>query len=137
RATVAAPEQQPRAGDEHNHAYGDSNVRTASPRELRATRPPRRGDARDPSGARRSERFGELSRCLIAIGRHFLERAFNHEFEIIRDGVAHDLEPRHRVERMARHDGLRRRAGERRLARERLVEYAGETVNVAAAVHLP
>src|SRR5205814_8734172 len=38
RAAVAAPQQQPRAGDEHNHANADSDVPAPSPRELRATR---------------------------------------------------------------------------------------------------
>ena len=87
-------------------------------------------------GARGGERFHEFPGCLIAIRRHFLERAFDHHLEIVGNRVAHDLEPRHRVERMARHDGLRRRSGKRGLAGERLVEHAGETVDVAAAVHL-
>ena len=42
-------------------------------------------------------------------------------------------EARHRIHRVPRHDGLRGRAGERRLARQHLVQHAAQRVDVASA----
>ena len=132
-STWCERDRQGRGPDQERDADRHGN-RTA-PR-LPRLGPPCRGDPRDLAGARVGECFGEFSRCLIPIGGHFFERALDHDFEFVRNRVAHDLEPRHRVERVPRHDRLRGRAGERRLARERLVQHARETVDVAAAIHL-
>ena len=136
RRRRAAPfaQDEPSRGDEHDGAKRNRE-QAPLPDEIRRPAPSDR-HARDPAGARRGQRFGEFSRSLIPVCRHFLERALDHDFELVGNRVAHDFEPRHGVERVARHDRLRRRSGEGRLAGEGLVEHAGETVDVAAPVHV-
>ena len=97
----------------------------------------RRRHARDGARARRGERLGKFPRRLVAVGWDFLERALDHDFEIVRNRIAHDFQSRHRIERMTRHDRLRRGSGERRLAGQRLVEHTRETVDVTAPIDLP
>ena len=92
-SAAAADHQPSRQDDQRDHRGGDDR-RAPAP----APAPRLGGDARDSSRARRGQRLGEFSGRLIPVRRHLLQRALDHEFEIVRDGVAHDLEPRHRIE---------------------------------------
>ena len=105
----------------------DRSLRTggrSSRRGERARAHARRDAHRD------SEKLGECRGGLRTIGRHFAERGEDRVLDLLRNGAAHDADARHLLHGMPRHDLHRVLAGERRLARQHLVQHAAEAVEV-------
>jgi hypothetical protein len=83
------------------------------------------------------ERVGELGGGCEPVGRLLRERAQHRVLDLVGDRAPHHGERRDVVEHLAGDDRLGRRADERRLPGQHLVQHAAERVDVAPSVERP